>query len=584
MRERTLLATFVTLTFLVGFVFTTVVAVAVAAELELPIALLVSVGITCLWSLLVWLISPFIMDLVQRWLYQARNVTLEDLGRERPAVANFLYGVCQKHRIPVPRLKLIDDMTPQAYCYGSYAGNARLVVTQGILHYLDDEEAKAVYAHELGHIVHRDFIVMTIASTLLQILWNVYVVTKSVRGKNNSRPLMPVALAALAFYWVGQYLLLFLSRAREYYADAFSAQETGNPAALSLALVKIAYGITRETPTPLATKLLGGTRALGISDPKSAGAAGMAFRVMQSQAAVAGPAVPYGGAAAPAYGMQVPATLDAVRRIEKVLLFDLYNPWATVLELGSTHPLTGKRIRALGEQSKAQGRPPLLSLDRVDASGQALDMTRMYSSFFFEVVIYFLPHILGLFALLLVIGLGLVGSAELAVPAIGGVISAIGLGMTIKGLYRFGPLGEPPAASVLELMSDPYASPLRGRPVRLTGTVVGRADAGNKLGEDFMVEDHSGGLMAINYESPFGFLGNFWFAARSVGRLIQQNVEVVGWFRRGVTQQIDLKRMQTANAERVSSFTGFWGKAFGVVVMLAGIAVAVALFLSGAGI
>src|SRR5436190_17569393 len=52
MRQKTVLATLVTITFLVGSVFTTVVALAVAAQLELPIALAVSVGVTCLWSLL----------------------------------------------------------------------------------------------------------------------------------------------------------------------------------------------------------------------------------------------------------------------------------------------------------------------------------------------------------------------------------------------------------------------------------------------------------------------------------------------------------------------------------------------------
>jgi Zn-dependent protease with chaperone function len=577
MRQKTILATFVTLSFLVGSVFTTVVATALAAQLDLPIALAASIGITCAWSFLMWLISPWIMDLVQRWVYGARNVTLEDLGRERPAIASFVNAVCQKHGVTGLRLKMIDDQTPQAYCYGSHAGNARLVVTRGILHYLDDEEAKAVYAHELGHIVHRDFIVMTLASTLLQILWNVYVVSRNVRGKNNSRPLMPIALAALAFYWVGQYMLLFLSRSREYYADAFAAEETGNANALSLALVKIAYGLTRETPTPLSVKLMGGTRALGISDPKGASAAGAAYH-MSAGGAAAIPTGPGGGYVGPnAAAMHAQATMEGVRRIEKVLLFDLYNPWATVLELGSTHPLTGKRIRALGEQSAARGRAPVLSLDRVDASGRELDMTRMYSTFLFEIAVYFLPFILGAMSVMLVVGLAFVSDGALAGPGVGIVIAGVGLGMTIKGFYRFGPLGEPSHTSVYDLMADPYASPLRGKPVRVTGTVVGRADAGNKIGEDFVLEDQGGGLTPINYESPFSVLGNWWFAWRRVGNLVQQRVECTGWFRRGITHQVDLSSMQTGSGT-VSSYTAFWGKAGGVVVLLVGLGFAIVAF------
>ncbi|HTQ06171.1 MAG TPA: M48 family metalloprotease [Polyangiaceae bacterium] len=581
MRQKTLLGTFVTLGFLFGSVFVTVVVTALAAQLEPTLALGLGIGFTCLWSLLMWLLSPVIMDLIQRWLYKARNITLDELGAQRPALAHFIAGVCAKHRIPVPRLKLIDDGTPQAYCYGSHAGNARLVVTGGILHYLDDEEAKAVYAHELGHIVHRDFIVMTLAATLLQILWNVYIVSKNVRGKQNSRPLFPVALAALAFYWVGTYMLLFLSRSREYYADAFSAEETGNANALSMALVKIAYGLTRETPTPLSVKLMGGTRALGISDPKAGRAAGVAFQITGTSAAMAQAQAQqaYGAYGAAGMPMAVPSVLDGVRRIEKVLLFDLYNPWAAVLELGSTHPLTGKRIRALSEQSIAAGRAPLMSLDRVDAQGHALDMTRMYSAFFMELAINFMPYILGAMATMVVTGMALLGASNLAVPALGLVVAAIGFGMLIKGFYRFGPLGEPAPASTLELMSDPYASPLRGRPVRLGGTIVGRADAGNRIGEDFVLEDQGGGLMPINYESVFGFLGNWYFASRKLNNLLRQPVEVVGWFRRGITHQVDLDRMQSG-AGPTASYTGFWGRAGGVFVMLLGLAGSVLLWLS----
>ena len=582
MRQKTLLATIVTLTFLLGSVFTTVVAATLAAQLDLPIALGLSIGLTCLWSLLMWLVSPLIMDLIQRWVYKARNITIEELGRERPAVATFLAGVCQKHGIPVPRLKMIDDMTPQAYCYGSRAGNARLVVTRGILHYLDDEEAKAVYGHELGHIVHRDFIVMTLAATLLQILWNIYIVSRNVRGKNNSRPLLPIALAALAFYWVGQYMLLFLSRSREYYADAFSAEETGNANALSLALIKIAYGLTREAPTPLSVKLMGGTRALGISDPKGGGAAGVAFGATGGAAVIEQQRASHGGAQSSAAAMQIPAFMDSVRRTEKVMLFDLYNPWATVLELGSTHPLTGKRIRALSEQSAARGQQPLVSLDRIDASGHELDMGRMYGTFFFEIAIYFMPYITAAMSLMLVLGLAFFAGSGMVGPGIGVVVAAIGLGMTLKGFYRFGSIADPAPATVLELMSDPYASPLRGKPVRLNGTIIGRADAGNRIGEDFVLSDQSGGLMPINYESPFGFLGNWWFAARKLGKLMSDRVEVVGWFRRGITQQVDLKQMQTSTAGTVSSYTAFWGKAGGVIVLLIGLGLAAVLFLSGA--
>jgi len=585
MRQKTLLAAFVTLTFMCGFVFATVAGLVIASnQTDLGVGLGLGVAVTILWSLIMWLVSPWIMDLMQTWIYSAKNYSLEQLRAERPQVADFIASVCQRHGIRVPRLKVIDDGTPQAYCYGSRANNARLVTTRGLVTLLDDEELKAVYAHELGHIVHRDFIVMTVAATLLSVLWTIYVVARNIRGKNNSRPAYPIALAALVFYWVSQYMLLYLSRTREYYADSFAGEETRNPNALSLALIKIAYGLTKIEQTPFRQKLMGSSRALGIADGRASSSVGLAYKSLESsgggspQPAYAGAygavaaASPYAAAAAPATSI----SSESVRRIEKVMLFDLYNPWAKVAELSATHPLTGKRIQAMGAQATTLGQRPLLTFEQTDAQGQALDKSRLYGSFMFEVTIYFLPHILGV-----AFAAPAVASFALEYNALGGllgglIVAGVGLGMTIKAFYMFPGLKGAAPTTVLELMSDPYASPLKGRPVVLDGTVTGRADAGNRIGEDFTILDTSGGLMMINYESPFGKLGNFWFALRRVGTLMNQRVQVLGWFRRSISQQVDLKDLQTSDGKHVASFTGFWGKASGVIVLLIGLGLAVA--------
>jgi Zn-dependent protease with chaperone function len=590
MRQKSLLAAFVTLTFMGGFVFATCAGLIIASDqTSLPIGLALGVVVTVLWSLIMWLVSPWIMDLVNNWIYSARNYPLESLRQERPRVAEFVANVCQRHGIKVPRLKIIDDGTPQAYCYGSTANSARLVTTRGLMNVLDDEELKAVYGHELGHIVHRDFIVMTIAATLLTILWNVYVIARNIRGKNNSRPAYPIALVALVFYWISQYLLLYLSRTREYYADSFAGEETANPNALSMALIKIAYGLTQIEQTPMRQKLMGGTRAMGIADGRASSNVGYAYRSVATSGEPGAPQPAYAGAygaaasAANPYAVaHAPATsvsLEGVRRIEKVMLFDLYNPWAKVAELSATHPLTGKRIHALSTQAMALGQRPLLSFEQTDYHGQALDKGRLYGSFFFELAIYFLPHILA-FAFLA----PAIASFAFSYNVLGGlfaglIVAGIGLGMTIKGFYMFPSVRSAVQTTVLELMSDPYASPLKGRPVVLEGTVTGRADAGNKIGEDFTILDASGGLIMINYESPFGRLGNYWFALRRVGGLMNQRVRVLGWFRRSISQQVDLKNLQTGGGQQVSSYTAFWGKIGGILVLLVGIVLA----LVGAG-
>jgi len=207
MRQKTLLASFVTLTFMCGFVFATAAGLIIASnQTSLVLGLALGVGVTVLWSFIMWLVSPWIMDLMQSWVYSARRYSLDQLRQERPQVADFIAQVCQRHGVKVPRLKLIDDGTPQAYCYGSTANSARLVTTRGLMNTLDDEELKAVYGHELGHIVHRDFIVMTVAATLLSVLWTIYIVARNIRGRNNSRPAYPIALAALIFGSSGKFV------------------------------------------------------------------------------------------------------------------------------------------------------------------------------------------------------------------------------------------------------------------------------------------------------------------------------------------------------------------------------------------
>jgi Zn-dependent protease with chaperone function len=588
MKGRTLLASFATLFLLCGFVFTTVLALALSTSDLPPLASVgIGVAITIVWSFLVWLIAPWIMDLVQRWLYGAIPMQLDYLP---PKVAQFIQGVCAKHNIKVPRLMLIQDGTPQAYCYGSYANNSRLVVTQGILNYLNEEEVAAVYAHELGHIVHRDFIVMTVASTLLNVLWHVYVACKELRGKNNSRPLFPVAVVAYVFWWISQYAILYLSRTREYYADEFAAEETGNPNALSMALVKIAYGITQQAPTVASTKFLGATRAMGVADFKAATGIGTAYSAIaknqapqpqhgaQTVAAQAGygPQVGYGVPPA----MNVDLTLPVLRQIERVFLFDLFNPWATVLEIGSTHPLTGKRIRALCEHATKRNGNALFSFDRTDAQGYELDTARLYGGFFFELLIYCAPYI-GAFlcASVSIVGVAL-GHQTLTVAGLASIVFGVGLGMMVRGLVQFPSLASATPTTVLELMSDPYASPLRGRPVVLQGKVIGRADAGNRMGEDMMMEDQAGGLIMLNYESIFGFFGNWYFAAKRLATLVEQGIQARGWFRRGTSQLIDLADAKTESGYAVSSYTRFWGMATAVLVTVIGLALTAAAALS----
>jgi len=98
------------------------------------------------------------------------------------------------------------------------AFNARIVVTKGLFTYLEPKEIKTVLAHELGHVVHRDFIVMAIASVIIQLFYEIYRISLRVgqRGKKKSGTLFLLAGAiGYVFYIIGIYIVLFLNRIRE---------------------------------------------------------------------------------------------------------------------------------------------------------------------------------------------------------------------------------------------------------------------------------------------------------------------------------------------------------------------------------
>jgi len=513
-----------------------------------PAIMLVVMFLTVMVALAGWAIGPWFTDLIQGWVYNLEKLSFDDFEQLHPTVGQFMRRVCEENRLPLPKIRLIHDDNPTAYTYGSLPMNARVALSDGLFRFLDDEEVCAVAAHELGHIRHYDFAVMTLASTTLQLLYEMYwLFTRSLsKGKNN--PLPAIGLMAYVLWLVGTYLVLFLSRTREYMADAFAAKACGDPAPLQRALVRIAYGMAEVQRTGTANvRLLEATRAMGIFDPKAASGVGNSVRAVDGNLALSDEPTPS-------------KAFDPVA-IEPIFLFDLFNPWATVSELSSTHPLTGKRIRALNGQAPALSRAPLFRFDRVDREGKALDYTRLYGKFFFEVVIHFLPFVAPLPVLLLAI---------VFPRALGLVVAAVGAGMVVKGLYRYAIGGAFEPTTMYELMCDPYASPLRGRPVQLEGEIIGKAMAGSKIGEDLTMKDRSGGLVMLNYESLFWIFGNLFFGMGKAKAAIGQQAVARGWFRRSVYQFVDLSDLVLEDGKTIGSYTRFWGIAGGFVVLLGG--------------
>ena len=478
-----------------------------------------AIGVTIAVNILFWLVGPAFSDLLNRWFYKVTFLSKEEVMLRYPDIGQIIEHVSTQYAFAFPKIGIIPDKNPTAFTYGSARYNARIVLTEGIFHFLSPQEQRAVVAHELGHIVNRDFIVMMIASTLVQILYEIYAVLIRDKGKKSGLTKL-IALASYVLYIIGVYILYYLSRTREYLADAFSATVTP-PQDLSNALIKIAYGIVMAEDDDKAKRLLQSTRHLGIIDVKHAKHVGVTSYISHADPNI----------------------------LSEVMVFDKVNPWATLVELNSTHPLTGNRIAYLSDISKAQGKPFPFDIDAAIVR-MNIDTTKLYDGFSLGLLVVVLPYLLAL--------------CSLPFLPLAFVPAAFALGLLLQLPYMF-PGGAPQETTVLEQMRDPYASPVRGKPVTFTGQVIGRGSPGFIFGEDMMYQDKTG-LVFLDYTSLFGFIGNLFFALKKIKTLFNVPSRASGWFYRGIGSMVLLRRVE-ANETRAQSYPVLWASVFPLILI-----------------
>ena len=194
--------------------------------------------------------SYFYSDKIALAMYGAQPVTREQLPRAYDVVER-LTG---RAGLPMPKIYVIPSDSPNAFATGRNPQHASVAVTQGILGLLNDEELEGVLAHELGHVRNRDILTSSIAATLagaITILARMAFWFGAFGGGGDRRNregggiggLLMLLLAPLAALLIQ----LWVSRTREYEADATGAHLTGNPYALASALEKIS-AVSRQVP------------------------------------------------------------------------------------------------------------------------------------------------------------------------------------------------------------------------------------------------------------------------------------------------------------------------------------------------
>ena len=122
-------------------------------------------------SILLFFMSPWIIDITQRQYHRIQWLTLADLDLKNPEAVELIEDFCEKYNIYVPRLGWIEDDAPVAYIYGVISNSARIVVSRGLFDCLDDDEVAAVYAYQLGRLRNKSFAVLTFVSAPVQVLY-----------------------------------------------------------------------------------------------------------------------------------------------------------------------------------------------------------------------------------------------------------------------------------------------------------------------------------------------------------------------------------------------------------------------------
>ena len=265
-----------------------------------------------------WLFSPYIVDA----FYKVRALP----ETENPKLHETVAALSQKSGISKPKLMISRIPLPNAFAYGSPITGNRVAVTEGLLKSLNEGEVEAVVGHELGHLKHRDVQTMMVVSFLPALFYYIgfsLMWSGNSRNRNEGGNSALFGIAFMAFSWVLNLFILYLSRLREYYADRHSAAIVDNGAQkLSSGLARIVHTTRSATKTQKETKNLNAFKALFMADPDKATADSAALTAEASS-----------------------------QNLVKEILSKEPTLTDKIVEALSTHPNIVKRLRALQQLS-----------------------------------------------------------------------------------------------------------------------------------------------------------------------------------------------------------------------------------------
>jgi len=186
----------------------------------------------------------FFSDKVALSMYSAQPVTETQNAAVYRRLAPLVRNLATQMGLPMPKLWLIPEASPNAFATGRNPKNASVAVTAGLLELMDDRELEGVLAHELGHVKNRDILISTIAATIaaaITMLARLAFFFGGSRDEDNRGGALGMLLMLILAPIAALLIQMAISRTREYGADAAAARYAGGPYGLISALRKLEH-------------------------------------------------------------------------------------------------------------------------------------------------------------------------------------------------------------------------------------------------------------------------------------------------------------------------------------------------------
>jgi Zn-dependent protease with chaperone function len=497
---------------------------------------------------ILFIFSPWILDSCLKIGCGLQALPMTTLFQRSPETNRLLRSYCQQRNWPVPALKLLPTTAPIVMSYGCLPRFTRIVVSQGVLDQLTEEELAVILTREVAQMGHGDLFILSFVTIITQIPYLIYGqlshITEQFAHRNSLllpqwvpqmlqsgiKVIYPVVrgigfvVAPLCYglFWILRGFGLWLSRRRVYYSDRAACNLTGNPNALTRAVVKIAMGLAEEVQQQGKTPfLLEGFELL--------------MPVSYRQALTFGSLAPY-------------------YSLVSLLQWDVSNPYHPWLEINNSHPVIGDRLRLLGRYAQFWKVEAELDLTKLPAASPSLDYSKLLlqGAPFFGLVVGLL---IGCFIWLLGGIFATLGIWQLewlwGDPAIlmGCIPIGCGLGLFLR-MNAFFPELKPTQRLTQphlgELYQNPQQIPVDSLGICIDGQLLGRSIMGNRMGQDLILSTPTG-LVKLHYVPSLTPLANFWPRFPHPADWVSQPVQVIGWWRRGASPWIDVERIQTVN-------------------------------------